>query len=133
MISYKKERLNKLKESYILKNPMSMYVVKEQQFDNLFERLRHSTINLVNIKSKKLLEVKSSYILKSPYKLLDNKANKYLNLVSKLETLSPLLTLQRGYTMTKVNGKVISSSKNIKKGDSIEVTFKDGKVDAEVK
>ena len=119
--------------SNVFKNPMIIYQTKEMIFDNLFERLKHSTINLVNIKSKKLLEVKSSYILKSPYKLLDNKANKYLNLVSKLETLSPLLTLQRGYTMTKVNGKVISSSKHIKKGDSIEVTFKDGKVDAEVK
>lgn len=132
-ISQNKRKLNDLMTSNVFKNPMIIYQTKEMIFDNLFERLKHSTINLVNIKSKKLLEVKSSYILKSPYKLLDNKANKYLNLVSKLETLSPLLTLQRGYTMTKVNGKVISSCKNIKKGDSIEVTFKDGKVDAEVK
>ena len=49
-----------------------------------------------------------------------------------METLSPLLTLQRGYTMTKINDKVVSSCKNIKKGDSVEVTFKDGKVDAEI-
>ena len=132
-INQNKRKLNDLMTSNVFKNPMIIYQTKEMIFDNLFERLKHSTINLVNIKSKKLLEVKSSYILKSPYKLLDNKANKYLNLVSKLETLSPLLTLQRGYTMTKVNGKVISSSKHIKKGDSIEVTFKDGKVDAEVK
>ena len=132
-INQNKRKLNDLMTSNVFKNPMIIYQTKEMIFDNLFERLKHSTINLVNIKSKKLLEVKSSYILKSPYKLLDNKANKYLNLVSKLETLSPLLTLQRGYTMTKVNGKVISSCKNIKKGDSIEVSFKDGKVDAEVK
>ena len=131
-INQNKRKLNDLMTSNVFKNPMIIYQTKEMIFDNLFERLKHSTINLVNIKSKKLLEVKSSYILKSPYKLLDNKANKYLNLVSKLETLSPLLTLQRGYTMTKVNGKVISSCKNIKKGDSIEVTFKDGKVDAEI-
>ena len=132
-INQNKRKLNDLMTSNVFKNPMIIYQTKEMIFDNLFERLKHSTINLVNIKSKKLLEVKSSYILKSPYKLLDNKANRYLNLVSKLETLSPLLTLQRGYTMTKVNGKVISSCKNIKKGDSVEVTFKDGKVDAEVK
>ena len=64
--------------------------------------------------------------------LLDNKANKYLNLVSKLETLSPLLTLQRGYTITKKDGKVISSSKKIKKGDTLEINFSDGGVDVEV-
>ncbi|MBQ3297835.1 MAG: exodeoxyribonuclease VII large subunit [Bacilli bacterium] len=131
-INQNKRKLNDLMTSNVFKNPMIIYQTKEMIFDNLFERLKHSTINLVNIKSKKLLEVKSSYILKSPYKLLDNKANKYLNLVSKLETLSPLLTLQRGYTMTKINDKVVSSCKNIKKGDSVEVTFKDGKVDAEI-
>ena len=116
----------------IFKNPMVIYQNKEMIFDNLLERLRHSTINLVNIKSKQLIELKSSYIFKSPLKLLDNKSNKYLNLVSKLETLSPLLTLKRGYTITKCEGKVIDSSKKIKSGDDIEISFKDGKIDAKV-
>ena len=131
VINYR-DRLNSITSRNVFKNPMMIYQTKEMLFDNLFERLKHSTINLVNVKSKKLIEIKSSYILRSPYKLLDNKANKYLNLVSKLETLSPLLTLQRGYTMTKKDGKVISSSKKIKKGDSIEVNFKDGSIDAKV-
>ena len=111
---------------------MVIYQNKEMIFDNLLERLKHSTLNLVNIKSKQLIEIKSSYIFKSPYKLLDNKANKYLNLVSKLETLSPLQTLQRGYTITKVEGKVISSSKKIKKGDKLSIEFSDGSVNTEV-
>ena len=54
------------------------------------------------------------------------------NLVSKLETLSPLLTLKRGYTMTKVDGKVISSSKKLNKKDKISIEFSDGSVDAEI-
>ena len=33
------EKLNTLKNSYVLKNPMSLYEIKEQNFDNLFERL----------------------------------------------------------------------------------------------
>ena len=127
-----KRKLIDLMNSNVFKNPIMIYQTKEMLFDNLIERLKHSTVNLVNLKSKRLIEIKSSYILKSPYKLLDNKANKYLNLVSKLETLSPLLTLQRGYTITKKDGKVVDSCKKIKKGDSIEVTFKDGKIDAEV-
>ena len=107
-------------------------MTKEMMFDNLIERLKHGSINLVNVKSKKLIELKSSYVLKSPYKLLDNKTNKYLNLVGKLEALSPLLTLQRGYTMTKKDGKVVSSSKKIKKGDLLEISFSDGEVNAVV-
>ena len=132
VINYR-ERLVSITNRNIFKNPMMIYQTKEMIFDNLIERLKHSTMNLVNIKSKRLIELKSSYILKSPYKILDNKANKYLNLVSKLETLSPLLTLKRGYTMTKKDGKVINSSKKIKKGDSIEVNFSDGSIEAEVR
>ena len=129
VVNYR-ERLDSITNRNIMKNPMVIYQTKEMLFDSLIERLKHSSLNLVNIKSKKLIELKSSYILRSPFKILDNKANKYLNLVSKLETLSPLLTLQRGYTMTKKDGKVISSAKKIKKGDKIEVSFTDGEIDA---
>ena len=131
-VNHYKERLNSITSRNIFKNPMTIYQTKEMIFDNLFERLKHSTINLVNLKSKKLIELKSSYILKSPYKILDNKANKYLNLVSKLETLSPLLTLQRGYTITKTNDKIVDSIKRVKKGDTLEINFKDGKIDTKV-
>jgi len=127
-----RERLNSIYSRNIFKNPIVIYQTKELLFDSIVERLKHSTTNLVNIKSKQLIEIKGSYIFKSPNKLLDNKTNKYINLISKLETLSPLLTLQRGYTMTKMDGKVISSSKKIKKGDRLNIEFSDGSIDTEV-
>lgn len=127
-----RQRLNDVKTRNLFKNPMVMYQSKEMIFDSLIERLKFSTINLVNLKEKDLLTVKNSYVLRSPYQIIDKKANKYLQVISKLETLSPLLTLKRGYTMTKVDGKVINSSKNLKKNDKITVEFMDGSVDAEV-
>ncbi len=132
MVTNYRDRLSGITNRNIFKNPMTIYQTKEMMFDNIFERLKHSTMNLVNIKSKRLIELKSSYVLKSPYRLLDNKANKYLNLVGKLETLSPLLTLKRGYTMDKSEGKVLSSCKNIKKGDVLEINFHDGEINTKV-
>ena len=128
-----KNRLNDIKNRNILKNPIALYQTKEMIFSNTLERLKFSLINLTNIKEKELLKVKNSYILKNPYQLLDKKSNKYLQIISKLETLSPLLTLKRGYTMTKVNDKVVKSSKDLKKGDNITVEFNDGNVEATVK
>ena len=52
--------------------------------------------------------------------------------LSKLETLSPLLTIKRGYTITKKNGKVITSTKDLKVKDKIELTLTDGTVNAEI-
>ena len=98
-------------------------------------RLNNTISNKINQNKRKLNDLMTSNVFKNPMIIYQTKEmifDNLFDLVSKLETLSPLLTLQRGYTMTKVNGKVISSCKNIKKGDSIEVTFKDGKVDAEI-
>ena len=128
-----KQRLNSIRERNLFKNPMIIYQSKEMIFDNLLDRLKYSTTSLFNIKEKQLLSIKNSYILKNPYQMLDKKANKYLQVISKLETLSPLLTLKRGYTITKVDGKVIDSALSLKKNDLFEVEFSDGIVKAEVK
>lgn len=131
-LNINRQKLTEITNRYVFTNPVSIYQTKEMVFDSLIERLKYSTTNLVTIKEKKFLELKNSYILKNPFQLLDKKSNKYLQLISKLETLSPLQTIQRGYTVTRSNDKVITSVKNIKKGDKLEVEFKDGKVNTEV-
>ena len=97
----------------------------------LFSKKLHDVYSLV-LKEKRLITIKNSYALKSPYQLIDKKANKYLQIVSKLETLSPLLTIKRGYSITRIDGKVLSSVKKIKKKDVITVEFSDGDIKAEV-
>lgn len=131
-LTINRQKLSEITSRYIFTNPISIYQTKEMLFDSLLDRLKYATTNLVTIKEKKYLEIKNSYILKNPYQLLDKKSNKYLQIISKLETLSPLLTLKRGYTMTKINDKVITSSKEAKKGDKLEIEFSDGIVNTEV-
>ena len=132
-INNNKRKLNDIMARNIFKNPMIIYEKKELYFDSILERLKFSLKSLTSAKEKELIKVKNSYILKNPHQLLEKKGNKYLQLVSKLETLSPLLTLQRGYTMTKKEGKVITKSIDVKKKDIIEIVFSDGSVNAEIK
>ena len=131
-ITLNKQKITELTNRYIFKNPLTIYQNKEMIFDNLLDRLKYSTINLVTLKTKKYDSIKNSYIFKNPYQLLDKKANKYLQIVSKLETLSPLLTLKRGYTITKINGKILTSSKKIKSNEQLEIEFSDGTIKAKV-
>ncbi len=127
-----RQKLNSIQNRNIFKNPMVIYQAKEMVFDALFERLKFSIKNIFNDREKRLLTIKNSYVLKNPYQLLDKKANKYLQIVSKLETLSPIKTLQRGYTFTKKDGKVVTSSKNVKKDDILDIEFTDGMVKTKV-
>ena len=89
-------------------------------------------VHLTTLKEKDLIRVKNSYVLQKPYQLIDKKSNKYLQIISKLETLSPLLTLKRGYTISKIDNKVVDSCKKIKMDDVLNIEFQDGTIDAKV-
>lgn len=125
-------RLKEIRASYILTNPESIFKDRKIIINDLKNRLDYSMRSTIHIKEKQLLVIKSSYILQNPYKLLDKKSNKLLNLISKLEPLSPLKTIERGFGIVKSSDKVITSIKDINKKDVIEVTLKDGTFNAEV-
>lgn len=129
-IEFLNQRLKEITNKYILKNPMSIYEVKEQQFDAIIEKLKFNIVNLYNLKEKRYLNIKSSYIFKNPDKLIEKNANKYLQILSKLETLSPLLTIKRGYSIAKKDGKVVTSCNDLKKDDKITIELKDGTVNS---
>ena len=57
---------------------------------------------------------------------------KYIELVSKLDTLSPLKTLTRGYSIVEQNNKIIKSANDVKTGDKIDIRFTDGTKKAEI-
>ena len=52
--------------------------------------------------------------------------------LNKLELLNPLLTIGRGYSITRKDEKVISSIKEIQPKDKLEVQLKDGFIFTEV-
>ena len=60
------------------------------------------------------------------------KKEKYIKLVAKLDTLSPLKTLSRGYSIVEANNKIIKSVKELEKGKNIEIRLTDGKAKAQV-
>ena len=62
----------------------------------------------------------------------EKEKNRYIELVSKLDALSPLKTLSRGYSLTEKEGKIIKSKDELKKGDIIDIRFTDGNKKATV-
>ena len=58
---------------------------------------------------------------------------KYVKLVTKLDALSPLKTLTRGYTLTEKDNKIIKSASELSQGDEIKIKFYDGEKMAQIK
>lgn len=69
-----------------------------------------------------------SKINKSFTDIYTDASSQFISLCSSLDALSPLKVLARGYSITKKNNRIVSSAKNIKCGDEIEIDFIDGAV-----
>ena len=131
IINTKKEYLNALKNNYILKNPINMYQIKEEKFDNLYERLILSYKNIASTAKNKLMIINSNLTnnITNNYK---SSLNKYLNILNKLEALNPLSTLKRGYSIVKKDNGVIDSITKIKTNDLLEIELIDGLINVKV-
>ena len=131
ILNIRKEKLKKLSESFVLKNPITMYQIKEEKFDNLFERLINSYKNLI-INNKNKIELLDSKLINSINNKYNTDKNNFVKILSKLEVLNPLLTIKRGYSIVRKNNKVVTSKKDLKKQDKVEIELTDGKVNLEV-
>ena len=127
-----KLRFKKLSESYVLKNQLGLYEIKEQKLDNIIDKLNTSMNTIIYTNKSKLEIIENSIIFKEPSILYDNKLKKTNHLIEKLEILNPLNALKRGYSVTKKDGKCISSIKDIKINDLIDINIKDGNIKAKV-
>ncbi len=109
-IEFGESRLKTLSESSVLKSPEKYFDIKFTELDYLAEKLGDKYDDII-------------------------KANgsRFSSLVAKLEVLSPLSVLSRGYSITNKGDKAVSSVTEISSGDDLVLIFNDGKVDVKVK
>ena len=130
-----------------------IYEVKQKI--NLYQnRLRLSLSKKMEIMKLRYEKSMSSQIFKDPTRMISDyylkvesqiknlekiikqkeqtQKEKYIKLVSKLDALSPLKTLTRGYSIVESENKIIKSVKELKTGDKIQIRLKDGKKEAQV-
>lgn len=132
MINEKFIRLERFKRSYILKNPMSIYEIKEQKVDNLIDNARNNILNILYNKEKRAREIMTSSILQNPMSLIEKKENKLSLLINSLKLLNPLGILEKGYSIIKSDNEVIKDASKLKKGSNIEIKMHAGEVSATV-
>lgn len=125
------DTFSKLKSTYILKNPISMYEIDEQKLDNMLEKLGSiMTYKLEREKSK--LNNLSKMISPNMLNRLDKEKIKLENIETKLNLLNPENILKKGYSLTLVKGKIVKSINSVKKGSIIDTKFSDGIIKSEV-
>jgi exodeoxyribonuclease VII large subunit len=103
-------RLKAIEKSYAIRRPLSVFELKEQQLDHLYDKLTKE----IRAKISKDLE----------------KINGLENII---QATSYKRTLARGYSITRKGKKIIKDSSKLKKKDSIDIEFHKGRSKAIVK
>ena len=146
-IALNKQALTKIKSFYLFKNPDKLFEDKKAKVDYLYDRLNDVfAYNLTN-QSNKMKHLIQSFehqtnlftitqqnhinlMVQAMQQLMKQKIQsdqeKFYFTLSKLNTLSPLKTLERGYAIILKDEKLISSSLDLKSGDKVEIKMKDG-------
>ena len=106
-----------------------------------FMKLRYQKCMSSKVFTDPTAKIKEQYInldiiIKNLENLITNKVKdaktKSIELISKLDTLSPLKTLTRGYSIAQKDGKTIKSVKELKTNDELDIRFTDGKIKTKV-
>ena len=133
MVNTKFIKLRSLKNSFILKNPMSMYEVKEQKLDSLMDGLNKNIKLVLTDKESKLNKINMSIIFQNPYNLIKDKKIKFDLLLNTLKLVNPLGILDKGYSLVEKNGKIIKSSSDVLVDELIDIKLHEGSIKAIVK
>lgn len=151
-LGYKK--LESLRNAYVLKNPLAIYEVKEQKLSGFIDKMESYIKSKIGDGQSRLTTATSSYVFKNPLafyekdkeklRLLDNKltsainkytverTNHYRLLLNKLDLLSPLGILKKGYAVVSKDGLAVSSIDTLKKDDQLDIRLAHGFVRARV-
>ncbi len=105
-VEKKRERLENLISKRVLTNPQDVIIV-------LGERVTALSAELNN-----------AYSL-----CISDRRHSLVTVAAKLEALSPLSILTRGYSVVLKNGKTVSSVDSVEKGDALHLRLRDGDAD----
>ena len=104
-------------------------------------RLRYEKCMKSRVFTDPTRKIKDEYVIIDSYikrleirirNIQKNKINKYIELTTKLDAMSPLKTLTRGYSLVEKDNQIIKSSKKLKLNDEIKIKFFDGEKKAKI-
>ena len=149
------QELKKVKSSYILKNPMTLYEMKMKKLDALTDALNKDMTNYITQKKLELQSYQKSFVLQNPLnsytkyfkdlennqKVLKNKIEQILEkktsdlqyVIQTLRLVNPLNILDKGFSLVKKDGHIIKSSQEIKEKDLLDIRLHQGELKVEVK
>jgi exodeoxyribonuclease VII large subunit len=104
----------------------------KQQQQHIHSRLSLSSPQKLLQRHQIRLQELQTKLQRSCQKLVENKKQKLLNNMHLLDTVSPLATLARGYSISFKQGKIVKTTQQVQIGDVLVTRLEDGEVYSEI-
>lgn len=124
--------LKRYKESYIFKNPISIYEKYRYQVDDFENRLENAFFKLKQFQKEKI-SILSMQLKHNMVNYTNKSRSTFQNFIARLDNLSPLKVLNRGYSFATVNNHVIQSVEDVQINDVMVLDVADGFIESVVK
>ena len=105
---------------------------EKERLEMIKERLRYRSPSMLIDQRIQTVDTLMTSALLSVQRKLDSETARLSSTAARLDALSPLKVMARGYSIVTKDKKVVASSKALKKGDRITVGFSDGERKCEV-
>lgn len=127
------KRLSFLTRSRFFRQPEELTIQQQEHLADLGIQLRKNFFNYINVKKERLIDIK--ILKKSAQQYVKLKEQEFKNYIGRLESLSPLAVLMRGYSITfKLPSlRILKRIKDVKKEDVVQTRLSDGKFISVVK
>ncbi|MBM7701586.1 exodeoxyribonuclease VII large subunit [Metabacillus iocasae] len=155
MMTLQSKRLERMKQSYAFRYPQKLVEQKEQQLDQLMDRLYRESKRYLQLKrtqyeqqtgllmrnhpKKKVEQAREKHqtltkdLQRDMHTILKQKQLLFSSTASKLHALSPLKTMERGYSLVYNHEQaLIKTTKQVSKGDTVTVRLSDGQLQCKV-
>ncbi|MGN0549673.1 MAG: exodeoxyribonuclease VII large subunit [Acutalibacteraceae bacterium] len=105
---------------------------EKERLEMIKERLRYRSPSMLIDQKIQTVDTLMTSALLSVQRKLDAQTARLSSTAARLDALSPLKVMARGYSIVTKDEKVVASSKDLTKGDRITVGFSDGERNCEV-
>ncbi len=127
-----RRRMQELESRYVLRDPLRILEPMEKRLEHLRDKLRILSPKRRLQEEREQLSKLVKHLHKNVLQYVKEKRQTLESRDEQLKYLSPKGLMEKGYTLAKKDGRIIKRAADLQIGDTLEMEFFDGRVDAKV-
>jgi exodeoxyribonuclease VII large subunit len=121
-----RKQLNKIKSSIVFIEPSRLFQTNEMKIDHLIDRLNRTSPKNLLLQKEEEVKAYRNRLQLSFKQQLKIRESEFLRHIEKLELVNPLSIMKKGFSIVKMQNKIIDTVLNVHINDEVRIQLIDG-------